>query len=429
MSVSRRVDASAVSDETLSRAFGLLLQYPDDRGGIVDLRSTIERAHAKGVMVAVATDLLALTLITPPGEMGADAVVGNSQRFGVPLGFGGPHAAFLATREANVRQAPGRIIGLSIDARGHQAYRMALQTREQHIRREKATSNICTAQALLANIAAMYAVYHGPDGLRAIAAQIRERAGSVERALTSLGYRQANSAYFDTLWIEGADAAVVRKLAEGRGINFRYGATGIGIAFDETVSASDAQDVVDLFAEAAGKSAPSVATGDGAAAPIPQALRRSSEYLTHPVFNTHHSETQMMRYIRSLERKDVGLDTSMIPLGSCTMKLNAASEMIPVSWPEFAGIHPFAPRGAGPGLRTDLRRARDGTLPHHRVRRRLVAAELRRAGRVCRPDDDSRLPPRPRRSATHGRPDSVVCARDEPGERGDGRAEGRRRRL
>ena len=220
---------------------------------------------------------------------------------------------------------------------------MALQTREQHIRREKATSNICTAQALLANIAAMYAVYHGPNGLRAIAAQIRERAGSVERALTSLGYRQANHAYFDTLWVEGADAAVVRKLAEGRGINFRFGATGIGIAFDETVCTSDAQDVVDLFAEAAGKPAPSIVTGGGAAAPIPHALRRTSEYLTHPVFNTHHSETQMMRYIRSLERKDVGLDTSMIPLGSCTMKLNAASEMIPVSWPEFAGIHPFAP--------------------------------------------------------------------------------------
>jgi len=335
------VDPSRLPDELLSRGFGLLLQYPDDRGGLVDLRPAIERAHAAGLMVAVATDLLALALVTPPGEMGADAVVGNSQRLGVPLGFGGPHAAFLATREANVRQAPGRIIGLSIDARGHQAYRMALQTREQHIRREKATSNICTAQALLANIAAMYAVYHGPAGLRAIASRIREMAGAVERALTSLGYGQSNRAYFDTLWIEGGDTAAIRTLAEARGINFRYGASGVGIAFDETVSADDAQDVVDIFAEAKGRPSPTVATATAAEIPLP--LRRTSEYLTHPVFNTHHSETEMMRYIRSLERKDVGLDTSMIALGSCTMKLNAASEMIPVSWAEFAGIHPFAP--------------------------------------------------------------------------------------
>ena len=337
------VDPSHLSVETLSRAFGLLLQYPDDRGGIVDLRPVIERAHTAGALVAVATDLLALTLMTPPGEMGADAVVGNSQRFGVPLGCGGPHAAFLATREAYVRQAPGRIIGLSIDARGRQAYRMALQTREQHIRREKATSNICTAQALLANIAAMYAVYHGPAGLRAIASGIRDTAAAVERALTSLGYRQTNEVYFDTLWIEGGDRAAVRKLAEARAINFRYTESAVGIAFDETVSSGDAQDVVDVFAEAAGKASPATVIGAGTAGPVPPALRRSSEYLTHPVFNSHHSETQMMRYIRSLERKDVGLDTSMIPLGSCTMKLNAASEMIPVSWPEFASIHPFAP--------------------------------------------------------------------------------------
>ncbi len=337
------VDSSQLSVETLSRAFGLLLQYPDDRGGIGDLRPVIERAHAAGALVAVATDLLALTLMTPPGEMGADAVVGNSQRFGVPLGCGGPHAAFLATREAYVRQAPGRIIGLSIDARGRQAYRMALQTREQHIRREKATSNICTAQALLANIAAMYAVYHGPAGLRAIASGIRDTAAAVERALKSLGYRQTNEVYFDTLWIEGGDRAALRSLAEARGINFRYSESAVGVAFDETVSSGDAQDVVDVFAEAAGKASPATVISAGAAGAVPPPLRRSSEYLTHPVFNSHHSETQMMRYIRSLERKDVGLDTSMIPLGSCTMKLNAASEMIPVSWPEFAAIHPFAP--------------------------------------------------------------------------------------
>ncbi len=292
----------------------------------------------------MASDLLALTLITPPGELGADAVVGNSQRFGVPLGCGGPHAAFLATRESYVRQAPGRIIGLSIDARGHQAYRMALQTREQHIRREKATSNICTAQALLANIAAMYAVYHGPAGLRAIASRIHATAVAVDRAVRALGFAQANSEYFDTLWIEGADAAVVRRLAEARGINFRYDASGIGIAFDETVSEDDAKDVVAVFAEAAGKAAPALVVDEKSSA-IPPALKRTSEFLTHPTFNSHHSETEMMRYIKSLERKDVGLDTSMIPLGSCTMKLNAASEMIPVSWPEFGAIHPFAPAG------------------------------------------------------------------------------------
>ncbi len=337
------VNPANVSDDLLAGAFGLLLQYPDDHGEIVDLRPLIERAHAKGALVAVAADLLSLTLITPPGEMGADAVVGNSQRFGVPLGCGGPHAAFLATREMYVRQAPGRIIGLSIDARGHQAYRMALQTREQHIRREKATSNICTAQALLANMAAMYAVYHGPQGLRAIATRIHQTAGAVERALTTLGYRQTNRAFFDTLWIDvsEAEARAIHRLAETKDINFRYASAGVGVAFDETASDRDAQDVVDVFAAAKGL-AISLLTG-APTTPLPQSLRRTSEYLTHPVFNSHHSETQMMRYIRSLERKDVGLDTSMIPLGSCTMKLNAASEMLPVSWPEFGAIHPFAP--------------------------------------------------------------------------------------
>jgi len=336
-------DPSSFSQDTLGRAFGMLLQYPDDRGALVDPRQVIENAHKGGLLVALATDLLALTLFTPPGEMGADAVVGNSQRFGVPLGYGGPHAAFLATREAFVRQAPGRIIGLSIDARGRQAYRMALQTREQHIRREKATSNICTAQALLANIAAMYAVYHGPEGLRAIANRIHGFAQVVDRALTGIGYKQANAAYFDTLWIEGADAAAVRSEAERRHINFRYTEQGIGIALDETVSLEDVQDVVSIFAMAREAAVPAVTAASGGRLTAPAALQRTSPYLTHPVFNTHHSETKMMRYIRNLERKDVGLDTSMIPLGSCTMKLNAASEMIPVTWPKFSRIHPFVP--------------------------------------------------------------------------------------
>ena len=333
-------DPNALS---MDRAFGLLLQYPDDHGEVRDLRPMIEKAHAAGVMVAVASDLLALTLLTPPGEMGADAVIGNSQRFGVPLGYGGPHAAFFATRESFVRQAPGRIIGLSVDASGRPAYRMALQTREQHIRREKATSNICTAQALLANIAAMYAVYHGPHGLRAIAQQVHKLARVAEDALTGLGFKQTNASYFDTLRFVGVDAAALRTEAERYGINFRYAEDGVGVSLDETTTILDVAEIVQVFAAAGGKKGTAVFRDGDFTLKAPAALRRSSQYLTHPVFNTHHSETKMMRYIKSLERKDVGLDTSMIPLGSCTMKLNAASEMLPVTWPEFSQMHPFAP--------------------------------------------------------------------------------------
>ena len=328
----------------MDRAFGLLLQYPDDHGEVRDLRPIIEKAHAAGLLVAVASDLLALTLLTPPGEMGADIVVGNSQRFGVPLGYGGPHAAFFATRESFVRQAPGRIIGLSVDAAGGQAYRMALQTREQHIRREKATSNICTAQALLANIAAMYAVYHGPQGLRAIGERVHNLARVTEDALAGIGFTQTNAAYFDTLRLTGVDAVAVRREAELLGINFRYHADGaIGISVDETATIADVADIVQALAVAGGHKGTAVFRHGAFSLKAPAALTRTSPYLTHPVFNTHHSETKMMRYIKSLERKDVGLDTSMIPLGSCTMKLNAASEMIPVTWTEFSEMHPFAP--------------------------------------------------------------------------------------
>ncbi len=336
-----RLDIGDAESLPLEEAFGLLLQYPGDRGDVRDLEPIIKRAHDAGVLVAVASDLMALTLLVPPGEMGADAVVGNSQRFGVPLGCGGPHAAFFATRESFVRQAPGRIIGVSIDAQGRRAYRMALATREQHIRREKATSNICTAQALLANIAAMYAVFHGPRGLRAIGERIHGMARAVEDALVAAGLRQSNAAYFDTLHVEGANAVAVGKAAEAAGLNFRYFADGaIGISVDETTTI---EDVADIVAALSGGHRPIYKDGAPPLIKAPVHLRRTSAYLTHRVFNAHHSETEMMRYIRSLERKDVGLDTSMIPLGSCTMKLNAAAEMLPVTWAEFSRIHPFAP--------------------------------------------------------------------------------------
>jgi glycine dehydrogenase len=336
-------------DETV---FGLFLQYPDERGAVEPLAALIARAHDAGVLVAVATDLLALTLLSPPGEAGADVVVGNSQRFGVPLGYGGPHAAFFATREAYVRQMPGRIIGVSVDSSGRPAYRMALQTREQHIRREKATSNICTAQALLANMAAMYAVYHGPSGLKAIATQIRTRAASLEHALQALGYRQLNATYFDTLQIDlrgvpGVNRATLEEPAVDAGMNFRWidGVT-ITISLDETVGLDDVEAIAGVFGrvteKVAGKAARIVPVPVVDAPPL-QDLARSSAFLQHPVFNRHHSETEMMRYIKALERKDIGLDTSMIPLGSCTMKLNAAAEMIPVTWDAFSRIHPFAP--------------------------------------------------------------------------------------
>ncbi len=321
--------------------------------------------------MAVATDLLALALLVPPGEMGADAVVGNSQRFGVPLGYGGPHAAFLATRDGYVRQAPGRIIGMSVDARGRRAYRMALQTREQHIRREKATSNICTAQALLANIAAMYAVFHGPAGLRAIAERVHSLTRVLDDALTAAGLRQTNAAYFDTLRVAGRRSRpwCGRLPRPPASISATCG-TRIGISLDETTTIDDVQEIVRVFTGAHGRAVrPAVSDDAPFALKAPAALVRSSDYLTHPVFNSHHSETKMMRYIRRLERKDVGLDTSMIPLGSCTMKLNAAAEMLPITWPEFSRLAPVRAARAGRGLRAGVQRAGAGALPDHGVLR------------------------------------------------------------
>jgi glycine dehydrogenase len=341
--------ATATLDEDV---FGIYVQTPDDRGALVDLAPLAQRAHAAGALVAVGTDLLALTLVVPPGEAGADVVIGNAQRFGVPLGYGGPHAAFFATRDAYVRQAPGRLIGVSVDAQGRRAYRMALQTREQHIRREKATSNICTAQALLANMAAFYAVFHGPVGLAAIAARVHRQAVHLAAAASRAGWQQANAAYFDTIRLAGdpTRVAATRAAAESRGINLRYPEPGIvQIALNETVTDEDLRELEAVVGQADGKPAGRVASP--AVTAIPENLARRSAFLTHPVFNRHHSETEMMRYIRSLERKDLGLDSAMIPLGSCTMKLNAAAEMMPVGWPEFARLHPFAPTAQTAGYR------------------------------------------------------------------------------
>jgi glycine dehydrogenase len=324
---------------------GVYVQSPDDHGEIVDLAPIAERVHAAGGLLAVGTDLLACAIVTPPGEQGADVVVGNAQRFGVPLGYGGPHAAFFATRERFVRQMPGRIIGVSVDSKGRRAYRMALQTREQHIRREKATSNICTAQALLANMAAFYGVYHGPAGLRDIASRVHEQAARLAAHLRDASWQQTNQAFFDTLRVE-ADVGTIERVRAGagqRGINFRYPADGVvQVALDETVEESDLADIAAIFAEAAGRTGVALPPA-GSAVAVPAAWRRTSSFMTHPIFNAHHSETEMMRYIRQLERKDLGLDTAMIPLGSCTMKLNAAAEMLPVSWPAFARMHPFVP--------------------------------------------------------------------------------------
>jgi glycine dehydrogenase len=335
------------------RVFGALVQTPDEAGRVHDVRGFIARAKHAGVLVAVGTDLLSLVLLTPPGEFGADVVYGNSQRFGVPLGYGGPHAAFFATLEKHVRQAPGRIIGVSIDSHGNTAYRMALQTREQHIRREKATSNICTAQALLANIAGLYAVYHGPKGLTRIAKRVHAYAKLLECEIAKLGFPQVNAQYFDTPRFEvpGGASAVGRilKAALVSNINLGYRQDNtISVALDETVDRDDLRAIVGAFAAGANRPAPTVietAPLEDAAADLafPENLRRTSSFLDHPVFNKYHSETEMMRYIRGLERKDIGLDTSMIPLGSCTMKLNAASEMLPITWPEFSKLHPFAP--------------------------------------------------------------------------------------
>ncbi len=335
-------DPSAMTFDT--NVIGVLLQYPASDGRIVDFTAVADRAHEAGVLVIAATDLLSLALLTPPGEWGADVAVGNSQRFGVPLGYGGPHAAFFATHDQYKRLLPGRVIGVTKDRAGRRAYRMALQTREQHIRREKATSNVCTAQVLLAVMAGMYAVYHGPKGIKAIAQRVHNRAVTLASALRTAGLDVRHEAFFDTVAVEVGDrASAIHNAAAAQSINLRpLSSTQIGVTVDETTTHADLAVLVESFG-----GDPKFA--DATDTVIPADLRRTSDFLTHPVFSRFHSETEMLRYLKRLENRDLSLTHAMIPLGSCTMKLNATTEMEAVSWPEFGGIHPFAPREQAAG--------------------------------------------------------------------------------
>lgn len=335
--------------------FGVLLQYPATDGAIYDYQAVVDQAHAAGSLVTVAADLLSLTLLKPPGEFGADIVVGNTQRFGIPLGYGGPHAAYFATRESFKRQIPGRIVGVSKDAAGRMALRLALQTREQHIRRDKATSNICTAQVLLAIMAGMYAVYHGPEGLREIASQIHALTSTLAAGLKELGYSIGADPFFDTLRVEvGSKQAGILERALADRINLRtIGTEAIGISLDETTTEQDVLDLLAIFSLQS--DVPSAHFYPNPQSAVPASLRRTSPYLTHPIFNTYQSETELLRYLYRLQTKDLSLATAMIPLGSCTMKLNATSEMIPVTWAEFANIHPFVPLDQAQGYQLMFR--------------------------------------------------------------------------
>ncbi|MDW8346129.1 MAG: aminomethyl-transferring glycine dehydrogenase [Bacteroidia bacterium] len=341
------VDIEKETDYT--GVFAILLQYPDRTGEVKDYTELVQKAKQNKVKIIVASDLLALTLLTPPGEWGADVVVGNSQRFGVPLGYGGPHAAFFATHEEYKRSIPGRIIGVTIDAQGNPALRMALQTREQHIKREKATSNICTAQALLANMASFYAVYHGPKGLKNIAARIHAYTQALAKLLSEIGCTVRTIHYFDTLNLDHVDTNKVKSIAEANEVNFWYNPDGsINLSLDETTQIDDVLQIANIFAQAQNQTLFTIEKVKGAIhaadkLQIPDTCIRKSEYLTHPVFNRYHTEHEMLRYMKRLENKDLAMNTSMITLGSCTMKLNATTEMIPVSWAEFNQIHPFVP--------------------------------------------------------------------------------------
>jgi len=349
-----------VGDESkgVPACFGLLVQYPHSLGAVADYRALTEQVHAQGGVVACATDLLALALLEPPGHWGADIAIGSAQRFGVPFGFGGPHAGFMACKDAFKRNMPGRLVGISKDAQGNQALRLALQTREQHIRREKATSNICTAQVLLAVMSSMYALWHGPKGIKSIATRVHQSTTVLKQALTALGINVVNDTFFDTLLLEtGAQTDAVLKAARAARINLRsVNATQLSISLDETVTLEDLGQLLGVFASATGKTVPALSTDVNGLPGIPASVLRQQAILSHPVFSSIQSETDMLRYLRKLADKDLALDRTMIPLGSCTMKLNATVEMIPVTWPEFAAIHPFAPSDQTRGYQTMIER-------------------------------------------------------------------------
>ncbi|MBP9703701.1 MAG: aminomethyl-transferring glycine dehydrogenase [Chitinophagales bacterium] len=325
--------------------FGVLLQYPNAEGAVYDYSDFIKTAHTHEIYVTMAADILALALLKSPGTLGADCAVGNTQRFGVPMGFGGPHAAYFATKDEFKRDIPGRIIGVSIDKYGNNALRMALQTREQHIRREKATSNICTAQALLAIMAGMYAVYHGEEGIKNIATKVHSLTCLVKNGLEKLGYKILNESFFDTITIDASGKIdAIKKQALDAEMNFFYGENNISIALDETSNLQDVTDIINVFANASGKSNGQSPDTKNVTSSLQNNLLREDDFLSHPIFNLYHSESEMMRYIKRLENKDLSLTTSMIPLGSCTMKLNAATELFPITWPEFSAMHPFVPK-------------------------------------------------------------------------------------
>lgn len=348
-------DFNSIVAEKQGKLFGAILQYPTAEGEVVNYKSFVEEAHNNDIKVAVAADIMSLVLLTPPGEWGADVVVGSSQRFGVPMGYGGPHAAFFATKEEFKRQMPGRIIGVSIDSNNNRAYRMALQTREQHIKRDKATSNICTAQALLAIMASMYAVYHGPKGLKEIASRIHSSASVLAKELENLGFKVLYSNFFDTICIllpSGLRSDSIKEIALKNEINFNYiSSDKLSISIDETTQLEDLNAILEVFAKAAGKTSIKIESSKVSGSSLNDSFKRKSDFLTHPVFNIFHSESEMMRYIKRLENKDLSLTHSMISLGSCTMKLNAASELYPISIPEFAGMHPFVPTDQAAGYK------------------------------------------------------------------------------
>ena len=397
--------------------FGVIAQLPGAGGAVVDWTQLVAQAHERGALVAIGADLLALTLITPPGEIGADVAFGTTQRFGVPMGFGGPHAGYLAVHTKHARQLPGRLVGVSLDADGSPAYRLALQTREQHIRRDKATSNICTAQVLLAVIAAMYASYHGADGLAGIARRVHGHARALAAGLAAAGVDVVHDAFFDTVLARvPGRAAQVRDDAKARGINvWLVDADHISVSCDEATTAEHVDAVLAAFG------ARTRVAGGAVRQRRPDIATRTSEFLTHPAFTSYRTETEMMRYLRSLADKDIALDRSMIPLGSCTMKLNAAAEMEPITWPEFARQHPFAPASDTPGLRKLIADVEDVAGPTHRIRRGVAATQRRFSGGVRRAARHSRLPRGPRRARPRRLPDPVQRARHQ---RGVGRAGG-----